>query len=98
MALRPYQPPNYPAKGGLACDPWGGLSCQLYPDFRVRGPLRRNPVTQATAAQLPDCDLTGSQSPFPRASAQRVAHLVYIHYAIDIMLVNDSFTPKKPAK
>ena len=33
-------------------------------------------MTQTTAAQLPDCDLTGSQSqPFSRASAQCVAHL-----------------------
>ena len=36
MALRPYQPPNYPAKGGLACDPWGGVSCQL-PRFQGQG-------------------------------------------------------------
>ena len=47
-----------------------------YPDFRVRGPRRRNPVTQATAAQLPDCDLTGSQSqPFSRATARSVSHI-----------------------
>jgi hypothetical protein len=30
------EPPNYPAKGGLACDPWGGLSCQL-PRFQGQG-------------------------------------------------------------
>ena len=33
-------------------------------------------MTQATAAQLPDCDLTGSQSqPFSRAAARSVSHI-----------------------
>ena len=42
VALRPYQPPNYPAKGGLACDPWGGLSCQL-PRFQGQGASETQP-------------------------------------------------------
>ena len=59
VALRPYQPPNYPAKGGLACDPWGGLSCQL-PRFQGQGASETHPSETSHAAQLPDCDLTGS--------------------------------------
>ena len=62
MALRPYQPPNYPAKGGLACDPWGGLSCQL-PRFQGQGASETHPSETSHAAQLPDCDL-GSQRKF----------------------------------
>ena len=59
VALRPYQPPNYPAKGGLACGLWGGVSCQL-PRFQGQGASETHPSETSHAAQLPDCDLTGS--------------------------------------
>ena len=57
-------------------------------------------MTQTTAAQLPDCDLTGSQSqPFSRASAQCVAHLASGHArSTDYSLHTRRREPSRPTQ
>ena len=69
MALSPNQPLNYRAQGFWPVT-FGVDYTVNYPDFRVRGAMgasETHPSDTVQAAQLPDCDLTGSSALRPRA-------------------------------